>query len=529
MRRQLQRYSSANCRRMPDPRKNAGEHCRASHRDDALRAWESAEYRRCLDVLGDDESADALTLNASALLRLARNEDVISVLGRRPDRFWGKAGPLIHAFRGAALLRSGDATEGRREMREACLRAEGAEPSVAAEVHYYAAQSAWITKDLDEAESFARRVDPSMDVLYVRALDLLGFVAMSREDFQSASRYFSLALSEYRRCSRRDEHLRGSVLASVMMLAVELLDKFLVEQVSAMRENVAWTSEMNAKRFVFEHYRGKLALLNGDPDSAYDSFETASSVAPTRGQRAMAKLDLADLEIFINEPFAARRWLSSAFRDVEGVTWSSTDAEERMALLTLARTSSRLGVSTGSNSLIRYLSAKEPQRSLAALNSDARTQAFEYEARGHVARGLGETATARSWFVKSLDEWRRLRLRFRCVQVGAELAKIGDDVAQQDLRDFRKSWPESLIPQRTPSTEGARSATSRRRKTELPKLGPAEQRVYEKLCEGKSSALVASELGKSVHTINNQTRRIFKTFGVKTRAALVADHARRLD
>ena len=44
------------------------------------------------------------------------------------------------------------------------------------------------------------------------------------------------------------------------------------------------------------------------------------------------------------------------------------------------------------------------------------------------------------------------------------------------------------------------------------------------LVEGKSASAIAAEFGRSVNTINNHTKRIFKALGVRSRSALIAEY-----
>jgi DNA-binding CsgD family transcriptional regulator len=56
-------------------------------------------------------------------------------------------------------------------------------------------------------------------------------------------------------------------------------------------------------------------------------------------------------------------------------------------------------------------------------------------------------------------------------------------------------------------------------------LSPAEQRVMDAICEGRSTAEIAEQFGRSKNTIRNQTRRVYEVMGVRTRSALVAKRA----
>jgi DNA-binding NarL/FixJ family response regulator len=50
--------------------------------------------------------------------------------------------------------------------------------------------------------------------------------------------------------------------------------------------------------------------------------------------------------------------------------------------------------------------------------------------------------------------------------------------------------------------------------------------VLSELCKGKKAREIADEFGRSFNTINNHTRAVFAAFGVRTRAALVAECAK---
>jgi DNA-binding CsgD family transcriptional regulator len=58
-------------------------------------------------------------------------------------------------------------------------------------------------------------------------------------------------------------------------------------------------------------------------------------------------------------------------------------------------------------------------------------------------------------------------------------------------------------------------------------LPPAQRRVFQELCAGRSATQIASLTGRSVNTVRNHIKALFKTFGVKSQAGLLAEAARR--
>lgn len=53
-------------------------------------------------------------------------------------------------------------------------------------------------------------------------------------------------------------------------------------------------------------------------------------------------------------------------------------------------------------------------------------------------------------------------------------------------------------------------------------LPPMQYRIFRDICRGKHPREIATELKRSVWTINNHLKAVYKTFGVRSRAALVA-------
>lgn len=496
----------------------------------ANEAFLNAEYDEALAVLDQSGQNDVGSelLRARACLRLFRNADVMSIFNRHTEKEWGTLLPVALAVAGIALVRSGKLDEGSSFVDNAVSGLSSTTiPATRWEVLYHAAQAAWARRDLETAERLARSIGRDGDVMHVRALDILGFVASAKGDLQTASRYHSLALSEYPRCVQRDEHVYGNLVSQVITLAVELLDTFLRRQAEEHVPLVRWTKAMDRQRYIVNIYAGKFALVDGDATLAYECFENAVGLADSAAHRGMALFSLADLELALNEPFASSRLYLKANATLKGITWSEADADQRMALVASTVSAGGFDDKSGHAALVRYLSAAPSKGLPTAFSDDRRTFAFEAKARGHVAVLQRKSSEGRSWFERSYDEFRRLRMRYMSVLVAAELRKLGSDEHDDELRDFANEFPNSILIAAKGSSD--REDT----KPQIPAIGPApilhkaEARVYDLICQGKSNATIAAELGKSTHTITNQTRRIFRVFNVRSRAALIADKAAR--
>ena len=82
---------------------------------------------------------------------------------------------------------------------------------------------------------------------------------------------------------------------------------------------------------------------------------------------------------------------------------------------------------------------------------------------------------------------------------------------EEKLRNYQQSWLVNEV----------RAAIG----APKPLLPPMQQRVFEELCQGKPTSEIARALQRSQWTITNHIKEIFKAFGVRSRAALLAKAA----
>jgi DNA-binding NarL/FixJ family response regulator len=110
-------------------------------------------------------------------------------------------------------------------------------------------------------------------------------------------------------------------------------------------------------------------------------------------------------------------------------------------------------------------------------------------------------------------DWRAGRCAIRLFEATGESDQL--QIAAEKLRHYPNSWLADEL------RKHARS------KPALPALPRMQQRVFEELCRGLSTAQIAKNLGRSEYTVKNHIKLIFKAFGVKSRAALLAQVSKR--
>jgi DNA-binding CsgD family transcriptional regulator len=143
---------------------------------------------------------------------------------------------------------------------------------------------------------------------------------------------------------------------------------------------------------------------------------------------------------------------------------------------------------------------------------DRRIFACEAMATARVAEALGDEDRALRSYERSLASWNLLQFDMRAAIVTLDLERITRDARYRiSIEAVLGRAPKAWFAHREPAAIEL-----------LPAITPAEKLVLASLLEGKSARAIAQDLDRSVHTINNHTRKIFKAFGVTSRAAVLA-------
>ena len=495
--------------------------------DQAREAWTAGEYERTIALLAGarfdrrESRVAAALLQSRALLAVGRPADVVALVeGVRKDAKSTDDAVVAAMLLGAALARTSRRDEGETLLDTTADLAKRTAPHLLAEVAYYRALSRWSSHRLTEAEAIIDTALPAATgIVRSRLLQLLGWIGVRRENYAAAAHDFSAALDELKNADVPDVKGRATTLHALGIIASETIDLRLGRMVRREYESNQWSEDTRIERFQVLEQLAWLSLLEGNLASAWDERQLALTLTVDTSYHAIALIHAAEIAEIVGDRFAQSRYL-----DLSGVLLLrgdqvGLDVERRIALLSFVAVASDTEPDAAKQVLALYDRSRPRRTEMLALEGDRRFEAYEQYARGKFAISQGETQRGIVELDRSLDLWTRLNYRLRAAVTANELRAVTGDrkyaqIALDALRNTPDAWLRSAIERRANGDDP------------LSQLTPAEKRVLAELCKGKKSREIADHFGRSFNTINNHTRGIFSAFGVRSRAALVAECAR---
>ena len=493
----------------------------------ALEAWHAGEYERAIRIVEDtrferrEARIPAVLLQSRALLAVGRPEPIVPLLTalanevRTPDDV--VTTQMLH---GAALTRTNQREAGEAMLDAASELAQSTAPHLFAEVAYYRALSRWSAHRLGDAEQIVETVLPQASgVVRSRLLQLLGWIDVRRENYGAAAHEFTAALEELDRAAQPDIKDRAAYLHALGLIAAETIDLRLGRMVRRAYESNRWSDDTRVERFQVLEQLAWLSLLEGNTQQAWDERQFALTLSVDTGYHAIALIHAAEIAEIVGDRFSQKRYLELCGALLLRGDQVGLDVEHRIALLSFVAAASGSQLEAAKEVLALYDRSRPRRTEMLALEGDRRFEAYELYARGRFAVANGETQRGVVELDRSLDLWTRLTYRLRSALTANDLRAITGDrryaqIALDALRNTPDAWLRASIERKAQGDDP------------LSQLTPAERRVLTELCKGRKSREIADHFGRSFNTINNHTRAIFSAFGVRSRAALVAECAR---
>jgi DNA-binding CsgD family transcriptional regulator/tetratricopeptide (TPR) repeat protein len=477
------------------------------------------------------DRAEAVLLYGRALLRSQRpleaKQLLAPVLSTFDDADVECTARMLH---GVAVARCNSPDEGLALLRETAEHADRltVHRAVRLEITYYRALSHWVKRELTEAAAYAYVVEAArVDVLSVRAMELLGFVAIAEERYPDALQTFQQALAAYRACRERDTALVEQILVQIATLEAQLRS-------AAVSGSYQDASARRVPGDVFRSStslgRSQIAWLDawqfahdGDARSALRSMREAESVAPTPAWMVFALAGRASISTGFGEVENAREQAMHAVRITEGIDWQKTRGEERFALILLAEALGRIDPSEAARALTRFDAISSKIDDVLFAGTDPRKAALEAYVRGLVALHLGERQRARLLLDEGYRGFRACghlwRAALALIEIDATLSSSGKDEFHLESAALlvHEHFPNSFLARRLGRWGGVYSNPIAKR------LTPAQRQILRYALDGYGAKDIATVTGRSVKTVGNQLATLHQAFGVNSTLRLVAE------
>ncbi len=435
-----------------------------------------------IDVTTGDAAAIAGALRCRALSGLGEWDQVERWLAAEvPDGITKVGDAEIALARTFAAMHRGHGDE----MHAAALRigAAGADPWYQSIQRYYTAWSLALKNEYDtmarglqSAVEFMLSSPERMDVLHLaRAAQALA--ALSRDMFSGERFQFVVSL----------EH------------------------------RIPWTPDVREQRFSMRRCVAWGHALHGSERLAHRVIlELLEEAPPTPQLRPFIYADHAYLVAAAGCEEITDPLIEQATAIALQTTWAST-GEERIGLLNLIELVADRDVNAALMLLDVYEGIPAKMATSFATAHGSRLRAIENHARGAVFAAQGQIQEANRTLLQAFDAFSSFGYMWRTAAVSLRLHALTNDPswlrrAEEAVAKFPNSAIAGEIRRR------ARGAADPR----LAALSPAQRRVFELICHGKSNKEIASALKISVNTARNHVAAVLARFGAHSRAHLAA-------
>ena len=427
----------------------------------AVEHFACARNADCLAALHFHSGFDADVLRTRAFIRLRRfNEAEDAIRATLHAAASDEDRALSFTLLGTILSRQGDEDGANAAWVDARKHIFGAAaPALRAELNYYVALSAWRSRDLREARRIAHESlteaehsQYSSGARYPAAVsiaftyELLAIIEALDERHVMQVEYLRQGFSALSAATRPHVWAEASLLNNLASVITEVRMPDVTEFLRARASAVPWNGEMPGWAYNVYRALGWAEALEGNEIAAFRELRKAEAHAPTIPRRIEAILDRAFLFGAIGEALSARERFDEAEQLCALVDWSTTEGEDRYALLWGAELAASFNPKRAQAMITRYNAIRKPlDPMLVARGTLRRWQGYEYDAFGTVAAASGDLVTGIHFLRNALQSWDRLGYTWRAAKTARAIAsftKAESDIADAAARaaSYHRSW-----------------------------------------------------------------------------------------
>ncbi len=491
---------------------------------EAIGAWRAGDAAACIDACdaasatGRHREAIAV-LYARSLTRLRRNADALRILtetfGEGP---WPAKARLLQRIALARIARSEDGIAALSEEGRQVSRRARAEVALALGLLEYD------LRHFANARTALAGVPTTAGVLYSRALECVGWIDKAEGNVDGARAAFDEALKMLETASTRDLLLEANLLAIIGNLAVESLDIARWQKLETRWDTLGEAARYPAwARFWHAMNRSMAAEMDGRAASALHHAREAVGVAPSAAFALLAQCRRAEVLHAYGEMIGFADLASEIYDALTQLDHSAlADFEEINVIAVVAETLALLGDAGRSRAVLQSLDNLGMDQK--ALLHDEPAKVAYLTATGALVDDLsGNTLRALHGARKAFQSFRDLGHARRAVGIAL---RIGTLAADPSIRGYLETTT-SELPAASWVRARAVEIVSTYGDPTLAALSRSERDVLTMLCDGMSTADIAAARDRSAQTIRNTVSGLLRTFGVRSRSALLAECARR--
>lgn len=390
-----------------------------------------------------------------------------------------------------------------------------------ARIAYHTARRLMLEGNLEEAWSLADELSRDRSrATKIKGEMLCSFIYSHEERYRESADSLIRAIELIGK--RRSEHLEQwfhavqNLAALGRELPYERASNLARQEVDA---DIEWPEDFQIQRFQALKAVGWSCALRGDLLGCFRYLRAAEHVAPSSVFEAILLLDRAYFARISGEANWMENEVAKAEAIAERVDWNAQSGDERVGLLLLAEAFAEINIEKAHFYLARYKGLDHIRSPLHLFAFDHRIEALAAYAEGTVRAAEGDSS-AEALLRKAWIIFDRIGYDWRAGRTALYLLEVtGKDrwrhLAEDKLEHYPESWLERDL---------RRVASPPAHAVELP---PMQRKVFNMLCKKMSTAEIANELGLSQHTIRNHLKPVFRAYGVRNRAALIAEVASR--
>ena len=273
-----------------------------------------------------------------------------------------------------------------------------------------------------------------------------------------------------------------------------------------------WSQDFSPEHFETLRSLAWCKALSGDALGSFRYLREAGTIAESLASaplRAIVMLDRAQFARNAGEGHWSANEAAAATDLLRDVDWLKTGAGEHAALPLLAEVLAPTDPEGAAAAIARHCAlATTPDPTALAAGG------VVHLANGRTREGVRALSSAFAAFDRNGSEWRAGKAAIALARTTGETRwRL---LALEKLEFYAASWLYAQAEGLAEVPNGPESVS----------LTPMQERVFNMICEGLSTDAIAARLGRSHSTVRNHIKLIFKTLGVRSRAALVAQAAR---